>query len=1541
MATPGEINFNIFQETTRDNIRVGYISTERGFIRNVTIPDANCYAKKNPGTTFILDDRDGVRYLNINEVNALTIGDIEPKKSASSGNCNPVVGLNEIDRFGAGSDDYRTRVHFYGGGGVGAKANPVIGSDGSVLAIDLEEGGFGYKYAPYVRVDDDLDIGSGAVVRAILCEIESVTQYFSTEKDFEEYFCSDGDEVGFGQRFTPEGTVLGEWNPRIYANTDKNPFRRELDKYQRFLSQLTKPWWSTRKEDPLSVTSPNTKNRIKYNSKHPAWGEFMNRYSISPVPVTNRRGSDFAGIPYTFEWEENFPYDGEYVFRGACDNVGQLYLDSSKVMDLGGFKGNGSKLKKFMKSGVHKIRLDLYNIPIRERIIKESKEVGSGCPTTIKFHITTAAGFANRIQIPGLNINVGKQTGGPQLNETFDRQVERGKEYDVIISSRESRNIRLRTRGESVLQVEESTDNDWQDLVCTVSCGRFINISGNKCKLIFDAPKTIETERREVITGNSTSSQGEKTNIFNTLDYIRKANRKLWKMNPGSRRGSDFLNRFGVLPFDPGKEVVQDVPTSNAKLEKPQVKLVSNGRNISLKVTGNGQVKVNFKLKVDDNLRTSGVFAKEVIINTDSNPVKLKREIKTRGRGIDGSTYLTGKERETIYGSGVFTAGKSYDIKVIGGSPTSGFKSIDSRSIGFDDDINNGFDKNGLLEIVSTKAVREPINKVQTARSSAKKTNYPNKTSDSFAGTHPIIWQKVDFPQDGNYNIEVMADDNATIWIGNRSAGGIANDGSGRRSVSEGGDEVIITKRGFSATGKSTGKSSYVRYFKKGSYRIRVDLEQKPGKGLSDGNPMGVAINISTAGAGEEVVSAKSWMENPMGVALTIDAPLPPIPQEPIPKQEGRCPNNPIWTTRYPGASSRWWPVVDTLGRWGKFQDRYAISPVPPLAEKGTDNGGIIYRNRWSIEIPYEGFYGLQGTVDNAGRILIDGKEQLVGGYFSGAKFGGKSLQGFNTENPNTKKIFLSKGRHTIEVELENYSQEITKNIKKVIFDTARWIGGAPQRPQQQPRTVTTTQDVTREEWVRVDDVYVPPTAAAGGGRGRRGLVISSDTTFHQYHEGTYYKGKKIRPGGDWNDTNPNTNYIEWDKDTRLTLGSYHGRRFGIAVYKKKVTTTKVQSTSTVQPKPAGASNISTSKNGVTYNGPRLASYEKSELGPFVTPAYINDDDYKNNFQGKTWSMKWTNVDFPVRGQYQIQAKADDVLRILVDGIEVGKAQVFEGVVTSEFTADAGKKTVELILKNANVPKSTYANNPTKAACKITTNVTVSDGTQSWKLNPMGISAALIPPPCPKEVRGQGIVCRVVVDDPGNGYAAPPGEGYPVALKLRSVEVENPGINYNCGVDQLQITPSNGAVLDYECDPFGKIRRVKVLDGGFGFTRYPEITMVSDTGVNASFRPQFEVIRDPIVADEDKLIQVTDLIGLEQTGYVRGRPYYGAVFYKDGVRYAGYYETPGDLVQVYDTLQESIDGVVTTKPSAIQRQGTNIQSNDPRLNIPGTPENLS
>ena len=81
---------------------------------------------------------------------------------------------------------------------------------------------------------------------------------------------------------------------------------------------------------------------------------------------------------------------------------------------------------------------------------------------------------------------------------------------------------------------------------------------------------------------------------------------------------------------------------------------------------------------------------------------------------------------------------------------------------------------------------------------------------------------------------------------------------------------------------------------------------------------------------------------------------------------------------------------------------------------------------------------------------------------------------------------------------------------------------------------------------------------------------------------------------------------------------------------------------------------------------------------------------------------------------------------------------------------------------------------------------------------------------------------------------------------------------------------------------------------------------------------------DPVDVDPENLIQITDLAGLKQTGYIQGRAYYGEVYYENGIPFAGRYKTAGTPIQVYATLQESIDGEVTTRPSAIQRSGTDL-----------------
>ena len=377
-------------------------------------------------------------------------------------------------------------------------------------------------------------------------------------------------------------------------------------------------------------------------------------------------------------------------------------------------------------------------------------------------------------------------------------------------------------------------------------------------------------------------------------------------------------------------------------------------------------------------------------------------------------------------------------------------------------------------------------------------------------------------------------------------------------------------------------------------------------------------------------------------------------------------------------------------------------------------------------------------------------------------------------------------------------------------------------------------------------------------------------------------------------------------------------------------------------------------KDGVLYDGPSLSTYANSAtLGPFITPTWTTDEEYSKNFSGKTWTMTWSNIDFPETGTYDIQAEGDDLLVVKLDGVEIAKSGIGNGVESHMFNAPKGKRSIELTLSNSSESAS-FASNPTVAAVKITKKTSVSkidprtgnSQGKSWTVNPIGVSAVLIPPPCPKKIDGGGIVTEIVVTDPGNGWTSPsaPGGSYPVNLELTEIVITNPGINYDCSKDLVCVqNTETGAerCLSPVCGPFGQITKVDIPDGMDGYTSYPAIRIRSLTGTGAQFVPKFKVIRDPIgIPDKDKLLQVTDLVGLKRTGFYDGKSYYGSVFYKDGIRYAGWYETPGKLVQIYDTMQESIDAEVTTPPSAILRQGSDAGSNNPKLDIPGTPNNL-
>jgi len=172
-----------------------------------------------------------------------------------------------------------------------------------------------------------------------------------------------------------------------------------------------------------------------------------------------------------------------------------------------------------------------------------------------------------------------------------------------------------------------------------------------------------------------------------------------------------------------------------------------------------------------------------------------------------------------------------------------------------------------------------------------------------------------------------------------------------------------------------------------------------------------------------------------------------------------------------------------------------------------------------------------------------------------------------------------------------------------------------------------------------------------------------------------------------------------------------------------------------------------------------------------------------------------------------------------------------------------------------------------------------------------------------------GVVIKVIIRDSGQGYLPPPQTSpqYPAVIELTGVTVTNPGFNYNCGVDKIEIIPSNGSTLSYDCDPFGKIKSVSVNKGG-RFTELPQIRMNTETGFNATFVPEFNIIRDPqpiepVITD---VVQVFDLVGLNINGYVDGKPYYGNVYFVNGVKFAGTSEKSGTNIQVYNTRLDSL-----------------------------------
>ena len=1826
-----DTRFDFFGNSQKKDIRVGYISTDRGYVSDVTIYEANRYAKLQPGTQFIVSNRDEVRYLNINEVNALTPDDVKPKNDIY--NCGGIDGLNPSLNLGSVNN---IEVNFLGGGGVGAQGNAVVGNDGSILAIDLIHGGFGYQYAPLVEIKDTYGLATKINARSFLGETATVLETYTDEDEFEnldlETLIPNFNEDDFGVRLDPvNGAVIGDWNPNDYANYFQDPIRSEIKKYQEFVQRKsTGTWWDSRTQKPLSVVGEDKNNNTVFPVEHWSWGGEL----IKPEKNTGLVPVEFTvygqGTRTNRDLEFNFEAeDGSHSFK--IKGVTHPERNEKTRKAIRKVRVN----TRYIVTSDRRRKVKNVDRAIEQGLVREeggkSVERGIGAGKVIFADYVGSADDNDDIQ---LTAEKGKfKAKDPKVIEATEKDKAKGKGSDKRTTYDLTYKLSFRdpAKRNPIEIVEESFMNKyaispvpptevegsakvgkvytmiWQEyfpydgdytfnaLADTFSNISFSNAEGTlwdftpgqikglkkNIKNPVSVTKTVK-EGLYTITASLENAGEETPNkkldppkpVFDTQSYKDKADRKLYRAKPIlSKEYSGFFNKYAVLPFDPGGVEIES--------EEPKAFFERDGGNLYLKVTGAGRMKVDFEMKIDDNQETSGLVLKEISIENDGDLLRLRR-----GRIGDNGTYAYGdwRENDRKTGSAEFTAGKRYRIKQIGGSSTSGFGPVDQTKISFDDNIDNGFDNNADLRITSAKVLDQ-----ETVIS-----------TDSYSGEHLIRWEKVDFPQDGTYTIKAAADDSARILIGNVSGAGKIAIGNGLKNREKGGDEYVLRVGG----NKTITESSF---FVKGTYRIRVELTQKRGKTLQNGNPMGIAIDIKSGPPQEEEFqNQETWTENPMGLALTINAPTAPVPKETPPPQEGRCPNNPMWTTRFTQGSSgdRWYPAFDS--RWAIFMNRFAMSPIPPKSSPESSESGKDFTKTWNVDIPYDGFYGVRGACDNSGTITVGGQSF--------------PLEGYAKELPTLNKVFLNQGSTNITVSVRNAPQQSFVKKPKLIFDTADWVenaeeidvdiieekmlchagggyggksgdaqtkvgkvkvgkggrgapgegeqdgkkggngGGAGLRNGRSAKTgkggtidggygvnLDGSERGTQNEIRSADDDGGKGATYGGGGGGSRGkgfagnggpgavkIIWGSTGKSNTYLKPGLYEvlvpqtepGKLNRTAvkvvciggggsgytdradkeieivtgtgyGRFTDADGNVRDIETEVREKMIKGGGGGSGGAYAYATQKLPAgtrleifvgkggfppaegegssdgedSYVKILTTAIDREAEKPRRIKGKNGIKYTGPAITSYRKKglnpkdHLGPYLSPFFAFGRQATDEIQGREWVFTWTDVDFPIDGKYTFRSEADDKMVIRVDGKKVQTTELAENIEEKDKKFTKGKKTIEITLENSNQPGTNYVLNPVYCGLEILANVPEEINDQSsWKQNPVGASAILIPPPCPQLIGGVGIVTDVVITTPGVGYTGSGGPGYPVILEIADVIIDNPGINYTPtdpivvtgGFEDVDVLPfptnepvpalppvsGGGGELDptiglpggpgggaggtggfgdvgdggsgggggivvpnYDptqpgqpttpsgtgdgtggggigggdggagdgtgtgvgagvgapgegsqvpnaggrnpilkpiLGPFGTVVGVDIIDPGAGFTRTPTISLLSDTGVNAVLRPKFRIVRDPIgVIDQDTLIQVTDLVGLKQTGYIDGRAYYGQVFIKNGLRYAGVYETVGELVRVYDTLQESITGEVTTRPSAILRQGTDIQSNDPRLNIPGTPDNIT
>ena len=869
------MSINIFGSETKDSIKVGYVDPNRGAVEGVSICEANDIAKANPGTRFFIRTGDGIKYININQVNKLTPNDLKTQKGCP--------GINLDKRCGD-----PPKVNIIGGGGVGASANAIVGTDGSIIGIDVIRKGYGYKYPPIVEVVDRCGLGNGVVARAILDDdFTDTVEIYDDYNQFENYEICPPSDPGYGTLYGPDGKALGAWNPRAYLNLTEFNNQIELKKYQDLLTTIKNPWFTSRKNTPLKITPKIGANNV-YSVEGKGFDSFLNNYGISPVPLSKDRKTDYAGTPFTIEWELDFPYDGEYTFSGvSLPNVkAELFFNNKKVKDLPKTKNANPLLeKRRVTKGKHKIGINLINenrikapsipsipsIPVQQRIVAPAK-------ATVEYYKEGSNYFV-------------KVDGDKDADVTVDFV------YDINESTEALSGVTFR---KLTIQTEDGPRSIERRLA--IKTDKF-TYSLKSCK--------FKTGKKYKIT------------IEGSGDWVAVGNngRPMWMSS-----ASAFT---GFLGASQARKKSEDPTISPSKkslflpdrtLQVIDGKIYDLGKLTSLTLEGIG---LNLFVKNVSNIT-------EVVSPTVPSSASIVKEPVT-------SSTITQEKN-------IFNTKDFINKKVNSG-----------RTVWKASPVTSGPNKNDR-DFFNQYGVTD-YNLPLPDYTELLKTTSPKDVT----GYYILEWNNISFPSD-TLVYEMMSAASAELEIIDKTK-----------------NKVIFkfdSPRGSSATNFLGTKVRKEQKIPAGNYQVRVTVNHDLGEIIT--NRAAVALKISSNPV-SVVDSVGSWEQNPTAVALTILAPPVPQPRLAPPRQEGRCPEGPIWTTRSPNPKEKW-SIANSIGApgdakaWSSFMNSYAISPIQPSGDLGTDGSGNKYENEWDFEAPQNGYYGLQSTVDNSGKIYIDNK---------------------------------------------------------------------------------------------------------------------------------------------------------------------------------------------------------------------------------------------------------------------------------------------------------------------------------------------------------------------------------------------------------------------------------------------------------------------------------------------------------------------------------------------------------------------------------------